>query len=292
MGDAMSWVKKALDKAKRERELPLREIWEKPVLIKDSLEEEPEPDVVMPEPGPRPSSTDISPPTYSQTRTVRVDQDKLINAGVFSILEKDLVADQYKLLRTMILNRTRPLGLTTIEITSFKQHEGKSLTCVNLAIALARETRQTVLLVDTDLRQPRIHEILGIDLAPGLKDYFTDDVPLKDMLVHPDIETLTVLPAGGRINNSTEVIGSHRMEQLVAELKGRYKDRYILFDTPGLDRCPDALVLSSYVDGIVLVVRGGYTTAEDISAVKGLLKDKNVLGVVLNDGELHKGWTY
>jgi len=223
---------------------------------------------------------------------VEVDRQRLITERVFSILEKDRVADQYKLLRTMILNKTRPLKSNTIEITSFKEQEGKSLTCVNLAIALAKETRQTVLLVDMDLRRPSIHEILGIDISPGIKDYFFENVPLKDILVHPDIETLTVLPAGGRIDNSTEIIGSHRMEQLVLEIKRRYQDRYIIFDTPALDKCPDALVLSSYVDGMVLVARANYTTTEDIAAGMGLLKDKNVLGTVLNDAELPKGWTY
>jgi non-specific protein-tyrosine kinase len=289
----MSEIKKALEKAKKDRELfSVRALEQshgesspqdiqapaRTTLVEGEIQSQ--------------TSSDITPPVYSQTRTVQVDRQRLITERVFSILEKDRVADQYKLLRTMILNKTRPLKNNTIEITSFKEQEGKSLTCVNLAIALAKETRQTVLLVDMDLRRPSIHEILGIDISPGLKDYFFENVPLKDILVHPDIETLTVLPAGGRIDNSTEIIGSHRMEQLVLEIKRRYQDRYILFDTPALDKCADALVLSSYVDGIVLVARANYTTTEDVAAGMGLLKDKNVLGIVLNDAELHKGWTY
>jgi protein-tyrosine kinase len=246
----MSEIKKALEKAKRERDLFIRE--------PQQPQEEPSPqDLRKPNRG-EPAGGDIQsqglndiiPPVYSQTRVVQVDRERLIAERVFSILEKNRVADQYKLLRTMVLNKTRPLKLNTIEITSFKEGEGKSLTCVNLAIALAKETRQTVLLVDMDLRRPSIHEILGIDISPGLKDYFFDHVPLKDILVHPDIETLTVLPAGGRIDNSTEIIGSHRMERLVLEIKSRYQDRYILFDTPGLDKCPDALVLSSYIGAL------------------------------------------
>jgi protein-tyrosine kinase len=288
----MSQIKKALEKAKKEREL--FSAWEHAAPVEASRGDQQDSTIIgsLPDEIGTLESDDITPPIYSQTRVVQVDRDRLINGRVFSILEKDRVADQYKLLRTMILNMTRPLKLNSIEVTSFKEREGKSLTCVNLAISLAKETRQTVLLVDMDLRRPTLHQILGIDASPGLKDYFLDGVPLKDILVHPEIETLTVLPAGGRIDNSTEIIGSHRMENLVEELKSRYQDRYILFDTPALDRCPDALVLSSYVDGIVLVARANYTTNEDVTAGMSLLKDKKVFGTVLNEGDLRKAWTY
>ena len=237
-------------------------------------------------------TVEIPSPTYSQTRSVQVDFNKLIDKKVVSVLEKDGVADQYKLLRTMVLNRTRLKGHNAIEITSFKDGEGKSLTSVNLAIALAKESRQNVLLVDMDLRRPSIHNILGIDSEPGLKGYFLNNIPLKDILVYPGIERLTVIPAGGRMDNSTEIIGSHRMENLVRELKNRYQDRYIIFDVPGLSACSDPLILSSYVDAIVLVARAGRTPTEDITSGMALLKDKNVLGVVLNDSGVCSGWTY
>ena len=242
--------------------------------------------------GSAPSLLEVPPPKYSETRSVQVDPEKLIENKVFSILEKDEVADQYKLLRTMVLNRTRPLGHNSIEITSFKDGEGKSLTCVNLAISLAKESRQNVLLVDIDLRRPSIHRILGIEPRPGLRDYFIDGVPIKDILIHPGIERLTVLPAGGRMDNSTEIIGSHRMENLIWQLKNRYPDRYIIFDAPALSTCSDPIVLSSYVDAILLVARANRTTSEDITAGMALLKDKNTLGTVLNDSEIRRGWTY
>ncbi|MFH1674836.1 MAG: polysaccharide biosynthesis tyrosine autokinase [Pseudomonadota bacterium] len=239
-----------------------------------------------------PDAIEVSAPVYSQTRCVKVDREKLIDSKVLSILDKDEVGDEYKLLRTMALNRMRPNGYNTIEITSFKEGDGKTLTCVNLAITLAKESRQNVLLVDMDLRRPRIHEVLGIDPEPGLRDYFVNNTPLKDILIHIGIERLTILPAGGRMDNSTEIVGSHRMETLIREIKTRYEDRYIIFDTPALNTCSDPLVFSSYVDAIALVARAGHTTAEDITSGMALLKDKNVLGVVLNDCGTRRGWTY
>lgn len=288
----MSQLKKALEKAKKEKKSfviegqghakgiePLPK--DRGVSSEMKLKEAPGRDAV-----------EVPPPTYSQTRCVQVDPEKLVDRKVFSILPEDEVGDQYKLLRTMVLNRTRPLGHSTIEITSFREGDGKSLTCVNLAITLAKEPRQNVLLIDMDLRRPSIHRILGIEPKPGLRDYFLNNTPLKDILIHPGIERLTVLPAGGRMDNSTEIIGSHRMENLIRKIKNRYQDRYVIFDVPSLNTCSDALVLSSYVDGILLVARANHTTTEDITSGMPLLKDKHILGVVLNDTEISRGWTY
>lgn len=229
---------------------------------------------------------------YSQTRCVHVDREKLIDGKICSILEKDEIADQYKLLRTTLLNRMRHNRYNTVEVTSFKERDGKTLTCVNLAITMAKESRQNVLLVDMDLRRPRIHKVFGIDPEPGLSDYFLNDTPLKDILIHLSIERLTILPAGGHMDNSTEIIGSRRMEALIREIKTRYEDRYIIFDTPALKTCSDPLVLSSYVDAIVLVARAGHTTTKDITSGMAMLKGKNILGIVLNDSETRRGWTY
>jgi non-specific protein-tyrosine kinase len=283
----MSLIKKALEKARKERKLFLGEDRGYREGIGDSHRNR-----AKVENGAALHVLEVPAPTYSDTKSVRVDPAKLIDRKVFSILEKDEVADQYKLLRTMVLNRTRPMGHNTIEITSFKHGDGKSLTCVNLAIALAKESRQNVLLVDMDLRRPSIHSILGIDPKPGLKEYFLNNIPLKDILIHPGIERLTVLPAGGRMDNSTEIIGSYRMENLFKQLKNRYQDRYIIFDAPALVTCSDPLILSSHVDAILLVARANHTTTEDITSGMALLKDKNVLGTVFNDSEIRRGWTY
>ena len=94
------------------------------------------------------------------------------------------------------------------------------------------------------------------------------------------------------MDNSTEIVGSHRMENLIRQLKNRYQDRYIIFDAPALVTCPDPIVLSSHVDAILLVARANHTTTEDISQGMALLKDKNILGTVLNDSKIRRGWTY
>lgn len=284
----MSQIKKALEKARKGKKPFLGD----DLRLKESSKDRTSSLEHGPGDRPMPRTVEVSAPVYSQTKCIKLNTDQLIERKVFSILKKDEVGDQYKLLRTMILNRTRPNGYNTIEISSFTEGEGKSLTCVNLAITIAKESRQNVLLVDMDLRRPTIHRILGMTPKHGLKDYFTNGIPLKDILIHPGIKRLTVLPAGGRMDNSTEVMGSHGMENLVREMKNRYEDRYIIFDVPALNTCSDPLVLSSYVDAIVLVARAGHTTAEDITSGMALLKNKNILGIVLNDSAIRRGWTY
>ncbi|MBW2647256.1 MAG: AAA family ATPase [Deltaproteobacteria bacterium] len=288
----MSEIKKALQKAKEERKTLSGESQKRLQEIDNLRIDKPLSGTKRPGDLSVFPAAEAPPPIYSQTRCVQLDREKLIENKVVSILDKDEVGDEYKLLRTMVLNSMRPNGYNTIAITSFKEGDGKTLTCVNLAVTLAKESRQNVLLVDMDLRRPRIHTVLGIDPEPGLRDYFLNGTPLKDILIHPGIERLTILPAGGRMDNSTEIMGSRRMEALIREIKTRYEDRYIIFDTPALNTCSDPLVFSSYVDAIALIARAGHTTTEDMTSGMALLKDKNVLGVVLNDCGTRRGWTY
>ena len=222
-------------------------------------------------------------PVYSRTKVVSVRPEALSNNRV--VLDEDTrVAEQFKILRTQVFSRTRPQGWSTIQITGFDPGEGKSLVAANLAVSIARDSRQTTMLVDLDFRNPSIHGLLGLDPdLPGLMSYFAEEKSLEEIIINPGIEKLTVLPAGGRAVRAPELIGSPGMEALVKELKGRYSDRYIIFDTPPMNGYPDALVFSEYVDAIILVARAGHTFRSSVESTSGLLPQEKVLGVVLND---------
>jgi capsular exopolysaccharide synthesis family protein len=220
---------------------------------------------------------------YSRTKVIQVSPAALSNNRV--VLDEDnQVAEQFKILRTQLFNRTRPQGWSTIQITGFDAGEGKSLIATNLAISIARDSRQTTLLVDLDFRNPSIHTLLGLGAdVPGLASFFAGETGLEEILINPGIEKLTVLPAGGRILQAPELIGSSKMEALVRELKGRYKDRYIIFDTPPMNGFPDALVFSEYVDSIILVARAGHTSRMSVENTMDMLPREKVLGLVFND---------
>jgi len=232
---------------------------------------------------PKISHMGICCPVYSRTKVIQVSPEALSNNRV--VLDEDnQVAEQFKILRTQLFNRTRPQGWSTIQITGFDAGEGKSLIATNLAISIARDSRQTTLLVDLDFRNPSIHTLLGLGAdVPGLASFFAGETGLEEILINPGIEKLTVLPAGGRILQAPELIGSPKMEALVRELKERYEDRYIIFDTPPMNGFPDALVFSEYVDSIILVARAGHTSRTSLENTIDMVPPEKVLGLVFND---------
>ena len=224
-------------------------------------------------------------PVYTETKVVSPDKSHLERHCLMTLLEDSEAADYYNRLRTQVLQRTRGKHHNAIMVTSALEGEGKTVTAINLAASLAREVKQTVLLADTDLRNPKIHEYLGCRVEQGLSDYLMNDVPIGDLLVNPGLSKMVVLPGGAPLRGSTEILGSPKMEKLVAEMKDRYPDRYCIFDCPPVLTVSDALVFSAYVDGVILVVRAGETSRDQIRKAVELLEGSNILGVVMNRGD-------
>ena len=180
-----------------------------------------------------------------------------------------------------------------IMVTSALDGEGKTVTSINLAASIARDVKHTCLLVDTDLRNPKVHTYLGCKTKGGLSDHLLNDAPLEDLLINPGVPDLLVLPAGKALLGSAELIGSPRMEALVAEMKHRHPERYVIFDCPPILAVPDALVFSSHVDAIVVVVEAGKTGRGEIRKVVELLEDRNIIGLIMNKAKaLDRGYGY
>jgi protein-tyrosine kinase len=222
-------------------------------------------------------------PEYTQTKVVSLDdRGRLEKHHLMTLLDDPEAMDCYNLLRTRLLEKTREKALNTVMITSVVDGEGKTVTAINLAVSMAREVKQTVLLVDADLRNPKMHDYLGCPVEKGLTDYFLNDVPVAELLINPGLAKMVVLPTGKRLSESTDIFGSPKMENLVAELKRRYPERYVIFDCPPVLVAPDALVFSSYVDGVILVVEAAKTARDQIHKAVELLAGRNILGLVMN----------
>lgn len=229
---------------------------------------------------------------YSRTKVETVDLKTLRKNKIISLFQEDGITDQIKTLRTQILMKLREVGGNTILVTSANPSEGKTFTAINLGVSIAQELDRTVLIVDADLRNPSVHhydfanDFFGIHISEGLAHYLMGQVEVADILLNPGIEKLTILPGGRPLPNSAEVLGSPRMESLIKEMKSRYRsDRVIIFDSPAILVCPDPLVLASFVDGILLVVEEERTTAADLKRCMELLKDRLILGAVLNKSQ-------
>ena len=191
-------------------------------------------------------------------------------------------AEPYKLLRTQILQRTLERHGNTVMVTSALPGEGKTLTAINLALTFARHFNQTALLVDCDLRKPSIHRYLGLPGEKGLVDCLLDGVNISDLIIWPCIEKFTVISGGRPFGESGELLGSPRMKEVLAEMKGRYPDRYVILDVPPILSGADAVTFAPLVDSIVVVVQSGQTPIEDIKKALEQMPREKVLGVVLN----------
>ncbi|MBN1142679.1 MAG: polysaccharide biosynthesis tyrosine autokinase [Deltaproteobacteria bacterium] len=198
------------------------------------------------------------------------------------------LTEEYRKLKTVVVQKTAGEKFrNTLMVTSTVSGEGKSLTTLNLAICLAQELDHTVLVVDTDLRQPSVHEYLGIPAGPGLVQCLTEDCPLEKALIKTGIGKLVVLPAGGRVANPVELLSSKRMKEVVRELKERYPDRYVLFDSTPFLAFAESQSLATVMDGILFVIREGKANINQVKlALETLKKIGNLLGVVYNDSHL------
>lgn len=193
-------------------------------------------------------------------------------------------SEQFNKLKARILNETTKQDfLNTIMVTSSDMGEGKSFVAINLAIALSKEIDHTVLLIDADLRNPSIHKYFGIEPEFGLSDYLTGKVNLADIFIKTGLGKLVLIPAGNLVDNAAELLSSEKMKLLVRDLKLRYRDRYIIFDSTPMLVTADPLMLGSYMDGIVFVIQEGRTAQKSALQSFSLMKGWNVLGVVFNN---------
>ena len=219
---------------------------------------------------------------YTETRSVGLPIRELREKRII-IDQQNAVSDAYRLLRTQILQRLNEKNWNTLAITSASSGAGKSLTAINLAISLAREVDYTVLLVDANLRSPKIHKYFDFHVENGLSDYLCKDAPLESMLVHPEgIPRFVILPAGHAITNSSEMLSSPKMNKLVEELKSRYPSRIVLFNLPPLLESSDALAFMPNADASLLIVAEGETKEQELRQAFELMEGNEVIGTVLN----------
>ncbi|MBW6510319.1 MAG: XrtA-associated tyrosine autokinase [Desulfuromonadales bacterium] len=198
--------------------------------------------------------------------------------------EKTAVVEEYNKLRsTLIALTSGEKPLNTIMVTSTVSEEGKTMTALNLAISLAKEHDHTVLLVDADLRRPSIHRYLDIQPEVGLVHCLRDNLPIEQALIKTGVGKLVVLPAGEAIKEPVDLLSSGRMKAIVKELKQRYPDRYVIFDTPPALPFADAGVLAGMVDTTLFVVREGKAKLDDLVETLEEFKRHHLLGVVYND---------
>jgi receptor protein-tyrosine kinase/non-specific protein-tyrosine kinase len=195
-------------------------------------------------------------------------------------------AEEIRKVKTLLLNKTKQDGFkNTLMITSAIPGEGKTLTSLNLAISLAEELDHTVLLVEADFRRPSMHHYLPLEDKPGLSSCLLGEVDLRDTIIPTGIGKLSIIRAGHSVPNPSELFSSQRAKDLIIELKSRYPDRYIIFDTPPLLPFTEARSLATLVDSIIFVAMERNASSHDIKDALEVLKGCPVLGMIYNGAE-------
>ena len=220
---------------------------------------------------------------YSRTRRVTISDTELKERNIFAGFAHDPRSEPYRQLRSQVLKKMRAEGWQTLAITSPTAGNGKTLTALNLAISLSQEVNQTVLLVDLDLRTPGIASALGIEVVEhGIVDCVLNKVPLEDILINPNYNRLVIAPGTPQGHQTSEILSSPQMQNLQAELKGRYVDRLIIYDLPALLTSDDALVFAPHADAVLLVLEDGGASESELKQAMKLLEGTNILGTIIN----------
>jgi capsular exopolysaccharide synthesis family protein len=208
-----------------------------------------------------------------------------IDDHLVSLLEPtSFAAEQYRAVRLAIETLNRERGTRVVAVASPGRGEGRTMTAINLAGALAQASDARVVLVEADLRHPSIARYLGLVAGRGLSGYLLDATTTVDaVLQRPTSIAFTVLPAGAASSMPYELLKSPRLAALLTDLRQRFD--YVLVDTPSALPFPDVGILKELVDGFVAVVRANRTPRERLFDMMNLLGRQRALGLVFNDDD-------
>ena len=188
--------------------------------------------------------------------------------------------EEYRTLRSRLYHLREKMPLKKLLVSSALPKEGKSFTAVNLAQVMARQRGRRVLLVDGDLRGPRLHLMLGTLAGPGLSDYLAGKNDEISIMQRGPVENLFLIPSGTSIEDPAELIGSGRLKLLMQRLETMFD--WIIVDSPPAIPVSDASVLAAACDGVLLVVRANSTPADMARKARLEFAEQSLIGVVLN----------
>jgi succinoglycan biosynthesis transport protein ExoP len=215
-------------------------------------------------------------------------------AGMTGKLQKLVTLDQlssvveaYRMLRTSVLLSAAGNPPKTILFTSGQPGEGKTTTAINTAISLS-QLGASILLIDADLRRPTVHRVFKMNPTQGLSTYLSRQVEVEPLIQNLWVPNLSILPCGPIPPNPAELISSDRMKELLRDLSGKYD--HILIDSPPLTNVTDPVILSTMVDGVILVVQAGRTTRDLVRRARTELSSvgAKIFGVVLNNLDIKR----
>jgi len=220
---------------------------------------------------------------YSRTRVFAPAAEHLERNRILNPAASEAAAAAYRMLRTQVLQRMDAHGWRSLAIFSARAEDGKTTTAINLAASVASDHLHTVLLVEFDLRRPRLAAHFGFSPQYGVDDALHERASLEQCLHHPEgFDRLVLLPARARLGNSSEILAGPKSRELVASLRFRYPERVIIYDLPPVLNADDALSFAPLVECGLVVAAEGRTRRDDLRRTIELLNKTPLVGTVLN----------
>ncbi len=223
-----------------------------------------------------------------------------------TLAERGAGVEQFRSLRSRIYQARYEAPLKTILLSSGSPSEGKTFVAANLAMSLARNSVNNILLIDGDLRRPTLHSLLGAPNEPGLSEYLAGTAELNAIMQRDrnsktvetasvgSVSNLTFIPSGKCGDNSSELVANHRIEELIATVSPHFD--WILIDSPPVLVVTDAVELAHAADAVLLIARGGSTPYDVAQRTQAIFSNSRILGFVLNDVDVedapHRGSYY
>ena len=196
----------------------------------------------------------------------------------------DFAAEQFRKLKTHIF-RISPAPPRCILVTSTLPREGKTTVTMNLAMSMAQEFHKKVVVIDADLRNPSVYPA-SFSNRKGLSDYLANDTPITEILKNFNGEKYIVIPAGAPSHKAAELVGSNKMKTLIGALKNMDEETFILIDSPPILATSEPLMLSEWVDGVILVIMSDHATRGSVRKAFGGIDPKKIIGIVFNNKNL------
>lgn len=229
-------------------------------------------------------------PAVQQSKLVKLDLEAISASGLLvPHASRSQLADEFRVIKRPLIDNATGKSADSIAngnlvmVTSALPGEGKSFTAINLAISIAMELDNTVMLVDADVARPSVLNMLGLPPSPGLLDVVANNsVDISGVLLRTNIEKLSILPSGTKHPRATELLASDAMVKLLDDIASRYRDRIIVFDSPPLLLTTEARALATHMGQIVIVVHAGNTEQAAVKQAISTIEACPVKMLVLN----------
>lgn len=189
-------------------------------------------------------------------------------------------AEQFRTLRSRLYQSRRSQSLRSLLVTSSVPGEGKTFVTVNLAQAIVRQPDRRAIIIDADLRCPRVHTLLGAPMTPGLTDYLRGELDETAVIQSSPEGNLCFIPGGNDVTNPSELLSNGRLGMLIERLAPVFD--WIILDSPPCLPVADASILAGVCDGVLLVVKSASTPSAVAQRARQELQTRNIVGVVLN----------